>query len=110
MITHRGHKLTQQQLNILTAQLNRMLNHEITQDQLNDELDDALEAAGCPVPLDPPNYRPWAGEERVFRGVLKIRQQMRDAAGEWMVEDGHAKWEWVIKGGPDDRLAQGEPW
>lgn len=109
-ISVRGHTMTEKQLSVFIVTFNRVLAGELTREELDDALDDAFEAEGCPVPLDPPNYRPWAGEERYIRGVLKIRQQVRGADGEWQVEDGQAKWEWVERNSPEDRLANGEPW
>lgn len=49
-IIHRGHNLTQQQLDALVAMLNRYMHGEIKKRDFDAEVDKALEAAGCPVP------------------------------------------------------------
>ncbi len=49
-IVHRGHELTQQQLDALIPVLNRSMRGEINKRKFEAECDKALEAAGCPVP------------------------------------------------------------
>lgn len=62
-ITHRGQKLTQQQLDALVPVLNRHMHGEIKKRDLDAEFDKALEAAGCPVvvPGDPVALTVWYG-------------------------------------------------
>jgi F0F1-type ATP synthase delta subunit len=49
-IIHRGHSLTQQQLDALVPVMNRYMHGEIKKRDFEAEVDKALEAAGCPVP------------------------------------------------------------
>lgn len=62
-ITHRGQKLTQQQLDALVPVLNRHMHGEIKKRDLDAEFDKALEAAGCPVvvPGEPVALTVWYG-------------------------------------------------
>lgn len=53
-IIHRGHALTQQQLDAIVPVMNRSMHGEIKMKNLGAEIDKALEAAGCPVPADEP--------------------------------------------------------
>ncbi len=54
--------------------------------------------------------KPKAGDEKVVRGVTMIRQQQRmrlgPHAGAYLVSNGRPVWEWVVKGGEDDRTAR----
>lgn len=49
-IIHRGHVLTQQQLDALVPVLNRSMQGDIKKRDFEAECDKALEAARCPVP------------------------------------------------------------
>lgn len=49
-IMHRGHKLTQQQLDTLVPVLNDNMQGKIRKGGFEAAADAALEAAGCPVP------------------------------------------------------------
>jgi len=56
----------------------------------------------------PRRSKPKAGDEKVVNGVTMIRQQQRVPAGmmhagAYVVSNGRPVWEWVVKGGPDDR-------
>ena len=48
-ITHRGHKLTQQQLDALVPVLNERMHGKISEQEFEAAVDGALEKAGCPV-------------------------------------------------------------
>ena len=50
-ITHRGHKLSQPQLDALVPVLNRMMRGEIKKRDFDAECEKAMTEAGCPVPL-----------------------------------------------------------
>jgi len=54
--------------------------------------------------------KPAAGDEKVVKGVTMIRQQRRvppgmPHAGAYIVSGSRPCWEWVVKGGEDDRAA-----
>jgi hypothetical protein len=53
IIIHRGHKLSQQQLDAILPVLRQQAQGKISKRKLNKAIDDALEAAGCPVPSEP---------------------------------------------------------
>lgn len=59
----------------------------------------------------PSRKKPKAGDEKVVKGVTMIRQQQRvrpglPYAGAYLVSNGRPVWEWVVKGGEDDRTAR----
>lgn len=56
----------------------------------------------------PKRKKPQAGDEKTVKGVTMIRQQRRvppglPHAGAHLVSNGRPVWEWVVKGGPEDR-------
>lgn len=56
----------------------------------------------------PRRKKPKAGDEKTVKGVTMIRQQRRvppglPHAGAYIVSSGRPCWEWVEKGGADDR-------
>jgi hypothetical protein len=58
-----------------------------------------------------PRKKPKAGDERHIGGVLHIRQQQRvpegmPHAGAYLVSNGRPVWEWVLKGGDEDRTSK----
>lgn len=58
----------------------------------------------------PARKKPKAGDEKIVKGVTMIRQQQRvrpglPHAGAYLVSSGRPVWEWVVKGGEDDRSA-----
>jgi|GEM_PF-4627462 len=52
-LIHRGHELNQQQLDAITPVFNDQMQRRINKTKLLQAIDDALEAAGCPVPSEP---------------------------------------------------------
>lgn len=54
-----------------------------------------------------PRKKPQAGDEKVVKGVVMIRQQVHVAGYGWQVSNGKPVWEWVVKGSDDDRKARG---
>lgn len=59
----------------------------------------------------PARKKPQAGDERVIRGVVHIRQQRRvpqgmPHAGAYLVSNGRPVWEWVVKGSQEDRTTR----
>jgi hypothetical protein len=54
--------------------------------------------------------KPQAGDTKMVRGVLMIRQQERVSvgpySGAYVFSNGRPVYEWVAKGGPRDRTAQ----
>lgn len=62
-ISHRGHELTQRQLDVLVPVLNRRMHGEIKERDFEAECDKALNAAGCPVPVqgEPVALTVWYG-------------------------------------------------
>jgi hypothetical protein len=56
----------------------------------------------------PKRKKPQAGDEKVVNGVTMIRQQeYSQTYRAFVVSNGRPVWEWVIKGGADDRRAGG---
>jgi hypothetical protein len=53
----------------------------------------------------PARKKPKAGDEKVVKGVTMIRQQAR-YNGYYLVRNGRPVWEWVVKGGNEDRKAR----
>jgi len=57
-----------------------------------------------------PKPKPKAGDEKTVKGVVMIRQQKHVPGYGWQVSNGRPVWEWVVKGGEDDRRANGGIW
>lgn len=52
VIIHRGHELSQQQLDVILPVFKDHMKRRISKKKLHQGIDDALEAAGCPVPTE----------------------------------------------------------
>ena len=66
------------------------------------------------VTTAPARKKPRAGDEKVVRGVVMIRQQRRvppglPHAGAYLVSSGRPVWEWVEKGSESDRARKSTP-
>ncbi len=59
------------------------------------------------ITTTPRRAKPAAGDERLMKGAIHIRQQRRASCGAFIVNNGRPVWEWVIKGGEYDRSHHG---
>lgn len=62
------------------------------------------------ITYGPVRKKPKAGDEKVIKGVLHVRQQVKTSSGGYLVAHGKPVWEWVVAGSDNDRDFKPREW